>query len=417
MMFRKTFAEIDLKALQKNYEFIQSSLPGRFLCPMVKANAYGHGDLIVAKFLETLGTKQVGVCLVEEGLRLRKGKIKSDIIVFRGFEKAAVDTLFEHHLTPVISQFQQIEDLVTASKKLNRSMQCHVKFDTGMNRLGFHPSEVNKVIAAFKKSRRLSVRGVLTHLHSGEDAGEKGGASLKQLQQLAGLIKDFSEVGSPDLQFHAYNSAGLAHLIRAQTDASHPLTLFEKKLKRQFSFLKHPFGLRPGLMIYGYCESLQSTSQIQPVMTLKSQIAAVRVLKKNQTVSYGATWKAKQKSYIGVVPIGYADGYHRLNSNRAQVTLLGHQVPVVGRVCMDYLMVDVTEMLQKTRMSVSHDALYQSEVILFGPKSQHNQISAEDVAQTSDTISWEVLTSVGERVPRIYTGAPPQKILKLVNGK
>lgn len=422
MIFRKTFAEIDLDALQKNFDLIRSSLPNRFLCPMVKANAYGHGDLVFSKALELMGAQHLGVCLVEEGVRLRKGKVKSDIIVFRGFDKVAAEALFEYKLTPVVSQFQHIEDLVAASKKFNQTISCHVKFDTGMNRLGFSPSDAEKVILACQKSRRLNIRGVLTHLHTGEDADQKNGTSLKQLQMFAMLQKSFSGFGPGKVQFHVYNSAGIAHLMKAQSRAEHPLSLFEKKIvSTQRSIL--PLGLRPGLMIYGYCESLiaetrnHEQEKLKPVMTLKSQIAAVRVLKKNQTVSYGGTWTAKQKSYIGVVPIGYADGYHRRNSNRSYVSLLGSMVPVVGRVCMDYLMVDMTELLQKTRMSVNHDALYQSDVILFGPKSQHNQISAEEVAQTSDTISWEVLTSIGERVPRVYTGQLSRKIVKQVTEK
>jgi alanine racemase len=262
----------------------------------------------------------------------------------------------------------------------------------------------------------------LTHLHSGEDSDQRNGASLKQLQMLSALQKNFLALDLTKVQFHVYNSAGIAHLIKSQGLSQHPLTLLEKKIVSQ-SQSNLPWGLRPGLMIYGYCESLMTETKnlqqekLQPIMTLKSQIATVRVLKKNQTVSYGGTWTAKQKSYIGVVPIGYADGYHRLNSNRACVTLFGHQVPVVGRVCMDYLMVDLTALMQKTRMSVNHDALYQSDVILFGPKSQHNQISAEEVAQTSDTMSWEVLTSIGERVPRVYTGQLSRKIVKQVTDK
>ncbi len=429
MIFRKTYAEINLDALRNNFEYISSSLPGRFICPMVKANAYGHGDLVVAQALESFGARQLGVCLVEEGIRLRTGKVKSDIIVFRGFDKAAAEAMFEYQLIPVVSNFQHIEDLVSASKKFNQTISCHLKFDTGMNRLGFDPSDVEKVIQGIKKSRRLEIRGVLTHLHSGENADQKNGSSLKQLQTLSSLIKNLTVLGKKGLFVHAYNSAAVAHLIRSLRDPLHALSLFEKKTAPRLKEISLPghgpqaFGARPGLMIYGYCESLFKTTKdhsqesIQPVMTLKSQIVSIRTLKKNQTVSYGGTWTAQRKSEIGVIPIGYADGYHRLNSNRSTVTLLGHQVPVVGRVCMDYLMVDLTEMLQKTRLSINHDSLYRSDVILFGPKSKENQISAEEVAQTSDTISWEVLTSVGERVPRVYTGSSSQKILKLVTGK
>ena len=429
MIFRKTHAEIDLDALRKNFEYIQSSLPGRFLCPMVKANAYGHGDIVISQALESFGAKQLGVCLVEEGIRLRSGKVKTDVIVFRGFDKAAAEAMFEYKLTPVVSNFQHIEDLVSASKKFNQSIDCHVKFDTGMNRLGFDPADVDKVIQGIKKSRRLEIRGVLTHLHSGENADQKDGSSLKQLQMISSLMKNFSVLGKKGIHFHAFNSAGVAHLIHSRENPKHVLSVFEKKNNQAIQSISAPghapegMGARPGLMIYGYCESLLSETKdhgqekIQPVMTLKSQIASIRTLKKNQTVSYGGTWTAKQKSYVGVVPIGYADGYHRLNSNRAHLTLLGHQVPVIGRVCMDYLMIDLTAMLQKTRLSINHDSLYRSDVVLFGPKSKQNQISAEEVAQTSDTISWEVLTSVGERVPRVYTGSSSQKILQLVTGK
>ncbi|MFN8944932.1 MAG: alanine racemase [Pseudobdellovibrionaceae bacterium] len=421
MIFRKTFAEINLDALKKNFDFVSRSFEDRFICPMVKANGYGHGDLVVSKALETWGAQQLGVCLVEEGIRLRKGKIRCDVLVFRGFDRVAAEALFEYKLTPVLSQFQHVSDLVSASKRLNREIDCHIKFDTGMNRLGFEPQDVDQVILSLKKGRRISVKGVLTHLHTGEDADQGGGASLHQLKSLSFIRERFLEAGYKEIQFHVYNSAGAAHLFNAKDNPNHPLAKFERKLS--FDRMKSPaFGLRPGLMIYGYCETLTAQSKkntvqnIEPVMTLKSRIANIRTLKKNETVSYGGTWKATRKSSVGIVPIGYADGYHRRNSNRASVSILNHQVPVIGRVCMDYLMVDLTDFLQKTQMSLQQDSLFQSDVILFGPKSKQNQISAEEVAQTSDTISWEVLTSIGERVPRVYTGETSQRMVKAVTG-
>lgn len=389
-MYRKTFAEINLDALKQNFLWMKKEFSGAsFLCPMVKANAYGHGDLVVAKTLEELGVENLGVCLIEEGIRLRKGDIHCDILVFRGFDQTGAFALYEHRLTGVVSQWTHFEHLSKVAKKFQTRIPFHLKFDTGMNRLGFSIQEAQQIDEYLKNHPELEIKSVLTHLHSAEDAGSAEGHSSEQLSQLLSLSSIFDPLQIP---FHALNSSGMAHayLTKSQGDQQ----------KRPWSLHQINWGLRPGLSLYGYCDiDWQESNPWKPVMTLKSRVSVLRKLKADETVSYGATWKAKRETDLAVVPLGYADGYHRASSNRGCALFMGMEAPLVGNICMDYLMLDVTDVLAKRGVSSTSDQVFEEEVIFFGP-----ELSAKKCAQAAQTITWEILTSVSERVPRVFTG-------------
>ena len=376
-MYRHTYAEIDLDALAFNVRSLRSRLPERFFCPMVKANAYGHGDLVVAQALEKIGIKHLGVCLIEEALLLRDFGIRCEILVFRGFDREGARKIVERGITPVVSSWEQIRDLEEFAQG---PLDVHLKFNTGMNRLGFAAEEAPRLLAHFCDHERLKVRAVLTHLVCGEDADSEAGDSAAQLRAMDGICAVFEPL-KPFV--HALNSAGIAHYIARPTPAGHPLKLRD-------------WGYRPGLMIYGYNPIREGYGcELKPVMTLRSQATAYREVAAGQGVSYNKTWIAPRTSKIAVVPIGYADGYHRLLSNRADALFNGGRVPVVGSVCMDFLMLDVT----------GHETSDPTEeVVLFG-RDRHDQlIAATELARHAQTIPWEILTSVGERVPRLYVG-------------
>lgn len=387
-MYRRTFAEISFDHLFHNYSTLRSVVGAHsFFCPMIKANAYGHGDIEIAKFLQTIGAQTFGVCLIEEGYLLRQNQIRSEILVFRGFDPNGAKKILDLQLTPVVSTWAQLESLELYA---DEPIKIHLKFNTGMNRLGFDVSQVGPIIDWFKKSKKLKVEGLLSHFHSGEDAWDPSGQSAKQAQLLLKVVSEmqsFPEFSGAHV--HLLNSAGIANLSKIQKEKSssrHFLTDFQ-------------WGARPGLSLYGYEPvPFASSLQLKPVMTLKSVVNNIRIVKKGESVSYGRTWTAEVDSIIAVVPIGYADGVHRLISNRGSALFAGKKVPIVGRICMDFLMLNLTGIIAPEEIQ-KYD---EEEVILFGHDLHGNLLSADHVAETAETISWEVLTSVGERVPRRF---------------
>ncbi len=385
-MYRRTFAEINLDHLAHNIRVIQNAFPHTpFICPMVKANAYGHGDVYLARFLETLGIKHLGVCLIEEGLLLRQFGVQAEILVFRGFDREGAAKIIEHQMTPVVSTWEQIEHLEVVA---DAPIEIHLKFDTGMNRLGFHVSEAQKLFTYFSQNTKIRLKALVTHLFNGEDGVSTQGETAHQLRK----FHQVSQIFAPfNIFCHALNSAGLLSLLslqNRQVEKDHPL------------FLQN-WGLRPGLMIYGYNPlGEKNIADLKPVMGLKSQVGLLRKLQVGETVSYGGTWKAQRESVIAVVPIGYADGYHRILSNKSFVLFAGFRVPIVGSICMDYLMIDVTDVVQDQDLQ----EFKEKEVTLFGFGADGGFLSAEEIAVTAGSITWEMLTSVGERVPRVYVG-------------
>lgn len=384
-MFRRTFAEINLESLVANWNAIKAVAgDDRFICPMVKANAYGHGDVQVALSLEKVGATNVGVCLIEEGLLLRSSGVKADILVFRGFDKIGAEKILEYQMTPVVSTWEQLGFLDAVA---DEPVKIHLKFNTGMNRIGFNIDQAEKLRDFFKKSKKLKIKALLTHFAVGEDAYQLDGFSAKQTQLLQQAVSFFSDL---DIYVHSLNSGGIASLAKIK----------KENVKDHF-LLQQKWGFRPGLMLYGYQASSRfSEVQLKPVMTLKSVVNNIRSVAVDEGVSYGCTWKPKRPSKIAVVPIGYADGVHRLLSSQGHALFAGQVVPIVGRICMDFLMLDVTDVIRDESVS----KWVEEEVIFFGFDEKNKFLSAEKMAEKSQTIVWETLTSVSERVPRHFKG-------------
>ena len=386
-MFRRTYAEINLDNLAHNIRVLLKAFPQRFICPMIKANAYGHGDVHLAHYLEHLGIQQFGVCLIEEGLLLRKSGVKADILVFRGFDREGAERIVQYNMTPIVSSWEHIDHLEAVA---TGPVSIHLKFDTGMNRLGFRFDEAQKLFDRLWQNKKIRVKALVTHLYNGEDALDMEGLSAAQLHMLNQVHHVFKPF---NIFCHSLNTAGILNLMQLQQ---------EGKVHKDHPLLLQEWGLRPGLMIYGY-NPLNDRKQceLKPVMSLKSIAGSFRHLHAGETVSYGGTWRASKDSVIAVVPIGYADGYHRILSNQSCALFNGHKVSLVGSVCMDYLMLDVTEAVAGQDLQTLKD----TEVILFGTAANGEFLSAEELAKKSKTITWEMLTSVGERVPRVYVGS------------
>lgn len=374
MIYRPTVAKINLQHLDHNLETV-FSLAGknRFVCPMIKANAYGHGAVQVAQHILKNYQVPLGVALIEEALELRQAGIKSEILVFGGFNLAGAKKIVDAQLTPVVSQFEHLEFLAAT----NEDISIHVKFNTGMNRLGFDINQADLLVEFLKKNPRLKMKAILSHLHSAHLADQADSKAQEQAQKLLVVAEHLKNFG---IFVHLLNSDGIACLNKIKNKT-------EKNYLNQIDW-----GFRPGIMLYGYVtSSINSGLNLKPVMSLKSKVQQIRRIKKGDSVSYNATWTAAQDSVIGVVPIGYADGVHRILSNRGHVFIDQKEIPIRGKVCMDFVMIDLTNLKK------DDSQLLQSEVVFFGDDQ-----GVDAVALAAETISYEMLTSVSARVPREY---------------
>ena len=362
---RPTAALIDLEALSHNYGEVTSRIGGRKVLAVVKAQAYGHGAVAVSRKLVELGVDMLGVALVEEGLELRSAGITTPVLVMGPVRREQAGVIVKARLTPVVFTTQMAEALAQAAA--GKRVPVHVKVDTGMGRIGLPPEDAVSFIRDVAAMPGLTVEGIMTHF-ADADLKDKQFASA-QLDRFEHLVRSLDAAGIPVPLRHAANSAAVLEYDRAL------LTM-----------------VRPGLMLYGYDPlERRGGSDLRPVLSLVTGIAYLKKVPAGVPISYGRTFVTKRESVIATVPIGYADGYSRGLSNRGEALVRGRRVPVVGRVCMDMTMLDVTEVT-----GVADG----DEVALIGGQGQE-RITADDLAERTGTIAYEVLCGIGARVPRI----------------
>ncbi|MGE0525765.1 MAG: alanine racemase [Bdellovibrionales bacterium] len=367
-MFRPTAARVDTNALRSNLELLKSWNGAGFFCPMVKANAYGHGDLIVSRIVEQSGEADaLGVALVEEGCRLRERGIRMPILVFGPLTAESAKQVLDFGLTPVMGCMGDLDALLR--HPIRHRLKIHLKFNTGMQRLGFDAIDIPPLQSRLKAhAESFEVQGVCTHLSRGEDVREADGPTAKQLLRFQKMTAPF-----PGIR-HVHKSASLCTL-REET-------------------ARTGLGSRPGIALYGLpFEGREMAPGLKPVLTWTTALVAVHDVEKGEGVSYGPAWLAPRRSRIGVVPVGYGDGYSRTFSDRGEMLFRGCRVPVVGRVCMDYTLLDLTESCR------DGDAHTGEPVVIIG-RQGHEEISAAELAETAKTISYEVVTAIGHRVAR-----------------
>lgn len=383
---RKTKAIVDLDGIRNNLRALRSLISeNAFFCPMVKADAYGHGDYQVARVCESLKCSAVGVALYSEAIELRRKGIKLPILVFEPLSGFSTESVLEHNLTPVVSQFS---DLSWFSKTTGQTLSVHLKFNTGMNRLGFRVEEIPQIQDHFSANPHIKIAGVCTHLSHGHDVGLSSGQSSLQITRFEKIVEGFK--GQTET-FHIWNSSAL-------------LALHGRELSE---FQEAGWGARPGISVYGAytersVEDEKSKARIRelklkPAMKLYAHVTQSYRIKKGEIVSYGGTWKAKRDSVLAVLSLGYADGFFRHFSNRGTVSWNGHFLPVVGRVCMDYTIVDCTDALKQP------EEILGEEVVVYGTAGD-NEPLAEDAAKVVNTISYELFTSLSPRIPRVFEG-------------
>jgi alanine racemase len=367
---RPTFCFVDLNALRWNFREIRSRVgPQVKVLSMVKADGYGHGALAISKALAAEGSDGFGVATLEEGVGLRQAGICAPILVLAGAYPDQVDEFFDYSLTPVIHALASLEELDAAVQGRNKALNVHLKIDTGMGRIGLLAAEFDSWLPKIKKLRALKIEGVFSHFSHAESV--EGGYTRQQLRIFQRVVERLRAEGISPSLVHLANSAATITLPQAYFDM-----------------------VRPGLMLYGIYPSPAMASQIclKPVLSWKTRILQLKKVPAGSSISYGQTFITKRESLIATLPIGYADGYPRLLSNRGEVLINGKRAAVAGRVCMDLTMIDVTD-IEKIQPG--------DEVVLLGRQGDA-EISADEMAAWANTISYEILTSISNRVPRIH---------------
>ena len=360
---RPARARVDLDRLAANYGALTKLVPVPVM-PVVKADAYGHGALPVARRLLAAGAPLLAVAYAEEAIALREEGLSVPIVVLAAFGSGQSRLLRKHDLTPVVSTPRTLEDVLAPSREGRRPLKVHLKIDTGMSRLGFDAAGFLAAAQRLADADGVELEGVMTHLAS---ADEDRDVTQRQLDRFDDAVAELQKRGIRPRYVHGCNSAGLSQLRDTHT------------------------LVRPGLLLYGLRpRPLSPEVDVRPVMTVSADIALVKEIASGTPVSYGGHWVARRPSRIGTVPIGYADGVPRTTGMREEGALVvrGRRVPVRGTVCMDLVMVDLTD---------QPEVAEGDEAILVG-----DDPDAWQVAEWAGTNAWEVVTRIGPRVPRIY---------------
>lgn len=378
-MTRCTAAHVRLDALQRNFRALQAHVaadPDRretppVLLAVVKANAYGHGAVPVARALEAAGAAWLAVADIEEGLELREAGIRARILIFGALSVSDVAGVFTHGLTPTVSSPAAARTLEAEAARRDVRLTCHLKLDTGLHRLGFRHDNLGRTLPSVLASPHLDIEAVHTHFATADEP--ESPLFDEQRRRFDAACATIQALGGRPRLRHAANSAALLRDSRTWYDL-----------------------VRPGLLLYGIVPPpLATTVPLEPVMTLTSRVVAVKGVRDGETVGYGARFHAGRPTMLAIVPAGYADGLDRRLEGRGAVLIRGRRAPVVGAVSMDMLAVDVTD----------HDTVAPGDdVVLLGQQGEaaHQRIDAREMAAWLGTIPYEVLCRLGARVGRHF---------------
>ena len=376
MTIRPTVARIDLAGLQSNYRhivaFVAREPLGSVISPgiiaVIKANAYGHGAVEVARALEDAGADLLACADIEEGAALRSGGVRAEILVFGALSVSDLDGIFDCRLTPTISTPGAAKAVQAAAERYRQRIRYHLKIDTGMNRLGFRFDNLRRTLPALLASPNLELDAVYTHFATADDP--ESALFEQQRIRFTRALEDLTGLGAKPRYRHAANSAALLRDSRVWFDR-----------------------VRPGLLLYGLVPPPLAASSLalQPVMTLRSRVVAVKGMRTGESTGYGGRFVAERPTTLAVVPAGYADGVDLRLAGRGAVLIRGQRAPVVGSVCMDMLMADVTG------MTVSPG----DEVVIIG-EQDGDRIDVREMAAAIGTIPWEIVCRLGSRIERRY---------------
>ena len=394
-MVRPTVARIDLNALASNYRHIVEHLTSRpdvrapGVIAVVKANAYGHGAGQVARALENAGADLLACADIEEGAVLRNAGVRAEILVFGALSVSDLDGLFDCRLTPTISTPGAARAVQAAAAKHQQRVRYHLKIDTGMNRLGFRFDNLARTLPELLASPNLELDAVYTHFATADDLQsalfQQQHERFEQALGAIGALGGFpARLAGGDHSTAAASAA--ARFGRPYIHAANSAALLRDS--------RVWYGrVRPGLLLYGVVPPpLPDTIPLTPVMTLGSRIVAVKGVRPGEGVGYGVKFTAERPTSIAIVPAGYADGLDLRLAGRGSVLIRGRRAPVVGSVCMDMLMADVTGL----------DVSPGDEVVIIGPQGE-DRLDVRDIGAEIGSIPYEILCRVGSRIERVYT--------------
>ncbi len=369
----RAWAEIDLDAIAHNVREIKGLLKENVeMMGVVKADAYGHGVLEVVRTLLDNGVTQLAVSMLDEAVQIRQLGIRVPILILSYTDPVRAEEIVLNDLMQTIYSLELAEALSAAAVRLDRQVKVHVKVDTGMTRIGFMPGQnaVEKIVA-ISRLPGLVIEGVFTHFASADEYERD--YTIMQYERFIKLCGELEAAGVHIPVKHACNSAGTIQYPDMHLDL-----------------------VRPGIILYGLYPSSEvdkSVIRLKPAMTFKANVILVKDVEPDTCISYGRIFRTARKSRIATIPVGYADGYTRLLSNKGRVLVNGEYAPIVGRICMDQCMIDVTDL--------KHDVRVGDEVVLFGCQGDAC-ISVDEVAAEIGTLNYEIVCIIGKRIPRVY---------------
>lgn len=373
-ILNRTEATVNLANLAHNFCEIKRYTGGADIIAVVKADAYGHGSVPVARLFEKLGAAILAVACLDEALELRTSGISAPIMILGATPVHFVPILSKHNIIQSVHSFDYAKELAAAASALGRTVMVHIKLDTGMSRFGLYAhrksiEQAAEEALAITNLNGLRVEGIFTHFAEAENSDTS--FTDDQFESFIGVCDILKAHGKTFKFCHCANSAAVVNYKRA-----------------------HLSCVRPGLLLYGYLPSKDSSADLdlRPALTFRSLVADVRKIKKGDSISYNRTFIAERDMTVAVICCGYADGISRALSNRGAFLINGHRAPILGNVCMDLTVVDVSGI---------PDIKPFDEVVVFGEQNG-SVISPNELASLSETITYELLTSISKRVPRTY---------------
>ncbi len=376
-LYRPTWVEIDLSAIDYNLKLVKEIVgAGEKILAVVKSDAYGHGMLKVAGHIAQ-EVDFLGVASIDEALVLRRSKIKKPILIFESCFPHYAEAVAQYDLTPTVCSLVFARSLNLQAARFKKKVNVHIKIDTGMGRLGIWHSAARKFIKGLKRFSNLHIEGLYTHFPCADTDKE---FTLRQIADFKFLIRQLRQDGIHIPICHAANSMGVIGYKESYFDM-----------------------VRPGLMIYGLYpkDNLEPRIKLKSALSLKSKVIFVKKTPPGRSIGYGATHITKKTTYIATIPVGYNDGYLRSLSNEARVLIRGKGYKIIGRICMDQLMVDVLN--KGVRMG--------DEVTLIG-KDKNSVITVEEVSRLAGTIPYEIACSIGNSAQRFYIKERPNGFLR-----
>ncbi len=367
---RPTHVEVNLARLSENYRAIKQAVAPAKIMPILKANAYGHGLVEIARHMSSLGAPYLGVAYLEEGIFLRESGITTPILVLGGILGNQVPLFLEYDLTLTASSVEKLEQTDSAARAMGKRAKVHLKIDTGMERIGVHYYSAEALLEATLNCDHCQIEAIFSHF-ANSDAADPSFARI-QLDRFNKVMRFYERRGLEPPKRHFANSGAILQLPESHFDM-----------------------VRPGIMLYGVypSEAVPRTITVRPALSWKSQVVYFKVVKPGHPVSYGSSWQSDHMVRVVTIPTGYGDGYFRSLSNRSAVIIRGRKYPVIGQVCMDQMMVNIEW----------ETAYNGDEVILIGESPESGEhITCNDLAEWAGTIPYEVLTNINTRVSRIY---------------